>query len=181
MAQAMGFETVGIDPTEALIEVARARDREGDYRQEPAEALSLESAAFDVVLSYLTLCDIGEFEIAIKEMARVAKPGGKIIAVNVNTAMGVGTGWVKDVTGKKLHWPLDGYAFESGMRVAWCGIEIVNYHRPLSMYVQAFLSEGLRLTNFQEPIPSPQAMLDYPGLRDSLRLPNFWVMTWQKP
>ena len=181
MAQAAGFATVGIDPTAALVDLAKQRDPGGVYLQEYAEHLSLEPASVDVVVSYITLCDIAGFEDAISEMARILKPGGKLVAANITSAIGVGPGWVKDETGKKLYWPLDGYAFESGMRVSWCGIEIVNYHRPLSQYMQAFLQQGLKLENFMEPVPSASTLRSNPGMWDAMRLPGFWVMTWSKP
>ena len=66
----------GIDPTQSLLEVARKRDPSGDYRPGRAEQLDFDDASFDLVVSYVTLVDIADFRTAIREMARVLRPGG---------------------------------------------------------------------------------------------------------
>src|SRR5690606_16488180 len=66
-----GIETIGIDPTEALLEQARRRDPSGDYRLGRAEKLDFADGSFDLVVSYLTLIDIEDIDAAIFEMARV--------------------------------------------------------------------------------------------------------------
>jgi len=91
------------------------------------------------------------------------------------------TGWMKDESGKKIKFPVDHYTFESGSKVAWRGIEVVNYHRPMSAYMSAFLNEGLRLVSYEEPLPSPESVTDHPDLADYLRVSVFTVMEWAKP
>lgn len=58
MLRAEGVAAVGIDPTAALIDHARALDPGGDYCVQAAEALGFEAGAFDLVVSYLSLIDI---------------------------------------------------------------------------------------------------------------------------
>ena len=91
------------------------------------------------------------------------------------------TGWLKDECGTKTLFPVDHYTFESGSKVAWRGIEVVNYHRPMSAYMSAFLDEGLHLVSYEEPLPSPQDVTDHPDLADYLRVSVFTVMEWAKP
>ncbi|MBS1714768.1 MAG: class I SAM-dependent methyltransferase [Armatimonadetes bacterium] len=176
-----GFACTGIDPTPALVARAAALDPDGRYLMASAERLPFADSSFETVVSYLTLCDIDDYRAAIKEAARVLTPGGRFIAANVNTALGPATGWVKDDRGRKLHWPLDHYAAESGFIAEWCGIRIVNYHRPLSDYFGALLGAGLDLKGFWEPVPEPEAVRRHAGLTDCLRVPNFWVTSWRKP
>jgi ubiquinone/menaquinone biosynthesis C-methylase UbiE len=73
MLQACGIRTVGVDPTEALIQQARSQDPQGDYRISRAEALEFPDGFFDLVVSYLSLIDIPDLRRAIPEMARVLK------------------------------------------------------------------------------------------------------------
>src|SRR5215475_13045652 len=54
MLKAAGVRPTGIDPTQALLEVARKRDSSGDYRLGRAEKLEFAAASFDLVVSYIT-------------------------------------------------------------------------------------------------------------------------------
>ena len=58
MLNARGVEAVGVDPTSALIAVARTRDTCGSYVEGIAERLPFRERAFDLVVSYLSLIDI---------------------------------------------------------------------------------------------------------------------------
>lgn len=181
MLQSHGIETVGLDPTPALLAAARARDVHGIYVESPAEHLPFRSEALDLVVSYLTLIDIPDIQTAILEMARVLKPGGSLLIANLtsfNTA-GADSGWVKDDAGQRLHYPIDHYLQEREMWIEYRGIRIANHHRPLSTYMRALFGAGLQLTYFDEPTPTADA----PASRAAsyVRAPWFLVMEWLKP
>ena len=65
------------------------------------------------------------------------------------------------------------------MWIEYRGIRVVNYHRPLSIYLQALLGAGLVLTHFDEPAPTPEAPAS--RARSYARVPWFLVMEWVKP
>ena len=160
---------------------ARIRDAEGQYLEGGAELLPFADEAFDLVVSYLTLIDVADFRTAISEMARVLRPGGALLVANINSfnsACG-DTGWIKDRAGRRLYYPIDNYLEERSVLVEYRGISVVNYHRPLSTYMAAFLNAGLRLTYFDEPSPC----VDAPAERAAnyRRAPWFLVMEWVKP
>lgn len=178
-----GVSTVGVDPTVALIETARRRDPEGDYRVGRAEALDFPDASFDLVVSYLTLIDIPDIGAAIPEMARVLKPGGALLIANLtsfNTA-GLGDedrlGGGYDAAGR-FRYAIDGYLDERSQWTEWKGIRIVNWHRPLETYMSLLLDQGLILTHFAEPAPTGGDPVTVDRYR---RAPWFHVMEWRKP
>ncbi|MEM7766634.1 MAG: class I SAM-dependent methyltransferase [Pseudomonadota bacterium] len=181
MLRERGIDPTGIDPTAPLIACAQERDPGGDYRLGRAEALDLSDASFDLVVAYLSLIDIPDFRAAISEMVRVLEPGGTLLVANLTSFSTAGTeiGWQYDAAGSKSIFGLDGYMTEGPMETAWAGLRITNWHRPLSAYMQAYLSHGLTLVHFDEPTPhSPDGaaiMPDYP------RAPWFNIMQWQKP
>ena len=177
--KAAGVSPIGIEPTAALLETARLRDPTGDYRRGRAEALEFPDASFDLVVSYITLVDIPDFRAAIREMARVLKPGGSLLIANLNgfTSAGAEQGWIKDAAGRRLHFPVDRYLDEFAMSFAWAGIRIENWHRPLSAYMAALLEQGLQLTFFAEPGPVSG---DEARQADFRRAPWFVVMEWQR-
>lgn len=176
-----GVRTTGIDPTPALIGTARNRDAKGTYLEASAERLPFTDAAFDLVISYLTLIDIPDASAAIQEMARVLKPGGALLIANLssfNTAC-ADTGWIKDRAGRRLRYPIDNYLDDRSMWIEYRGIRVLNYHRPLSTYMRLLLNAGMSLSYFDEPAPTGDA----PEARaaDFRRAPWFLVMEWLKP
>ena len=179
MLAAMGIKTVGIDPTEALIQHARRQDADGDYRIGRAEALEFPDNSFDLVVSYLSLIDIPDIKTGIAEMVRVLKPGGALLIANLtsfNTA-GQPAAWTKDADGTQRFF-IDHYMEERAEWVRWRGIRVQTWHRPLSSYMSVLLNHGLELRYFSEPMPNPSA----DPLRSELhrRVPYFLIMEWQK-
>lgn len=175
-----GVAAVGIDPTAGLIEHARRLDPDGDYRVEAAEALGFEDGAFDLVVSYLSLIDIPDVGAAIAEMARVLAPGGRLLIGNLaayNSAADANDlGWTTLADGRRAH-AMDHYLEEKSGWIAWKGIRVRNWHRPLSTYMTLLLDAGLTLTHFDEPRahggdPVRRAHYD--------RAPWFMLMEWAK-
>lgn len=179
MLSGFGVETTGLDPTSALLDQARRMHPEGTYVEGVAERLPFADAGFDLVVSCLSLIDIPDFEAAIAEMARVLAPGGTLFVANL-------TGF----TTARVEAPIvERWVSSPGVRMAryleprarwesWRGIRIVNWHRPLSAYMAAFLGAGLRLTHFDEPAPVGGDPAKAERYRDA---PWYVVMTWEKP
>src|SRR5579859_143887 len=180
MLRSAGVKATGIDPTRQLLELARERDPCGDYRLGRAERLEFTDASFDLAVSYITLIDIPDFRAAIREVARVLRPGGSLLMANLTgfTSACGDRGWVKDADGEYLHYPVDNYLREFPFWLEWSGIRIENWHRPLAAYMTAFLEAGLVLKFFSEPEPiSGQAIHQ----EQARRVPWFVVMEWQRP
>jgi ubiquinone/menaquinone biosynthesis C-methylase UbiE len=176
--QARGIPTVGIDPTAALLGRARALDPHGNYRLARAEALPFADGEFDLVLSCLTLIDIPDFRQALREMVRVLEPGGTLLIANLTSFTSTSAcGPITDADGRFVHFPVDHYMDEFPMWVAWKGIRIENWHRPLSAYMSELLRRGLKLVHFDEPVPRT-GEADRAALYR--RAPWFLVMEWRK-
>ena len=150
----------------------------GDYRLGRAEALDFPDAAFDLVVSYLALIDIDDAESAITEMARVLRPGGALLLAHINgfSTAGEPKGRRRDLLGRE-RFTYDHYLDIRANEIAWKGIRIVNWHRPLSFYFKAFHAAGLTLRRFDEPEPSGGGADRISRYR---RAPHFCLMRWQK-
>ncbi|TGD98637.1 class I SAM-dependent methyltransferase [Methylobacterium nonmethylotrophicum] len=176
LLQDLGIGTVGIDPTDALLRQARARDPEGAYLPGRAEALPFADGAFDLVVSYLTLIDMPDAHAAIPEMARVLAPGGTLLVANLSNLASAGA-WLRDADGVR-RFRLDDYLEERAEWAEWSGIRVRNWHRPLSLYMTLLLGRGLILRHFDEPVPhrgDPAKVALY------RRVPWFMMMEWEKP
>jgi SAM-dependent methyltransferase len=178
---ARGAHVTGLDPTLDLVDRARTLDPTGEYVQGVAEDLPFQENAFDLVCCYVVLIDVPDYRKAIAEMARVTRPGGRILVANINSYFtATDEKWNVDVVEQTVHLPIRDYFEERPNRVKWANIDVVNYHRPFSAYMDAFLSQSLRLTFFVEPMPGPEATAAAPNLAGGKIAPFFHVMEWQK-
>jgi 2-polyprenyl-6-hydroxyphenyl methylase/3-demethylubiquinone-9 3-methyltransferase len=85
---AMGFEVTGIDPSGKSLDAARAHAGERglviDYRSGSGERLSFGDGTFEVVCCCDVLEHIHDWNGAIREVARVLRPGGLFLYDTIN-------------------------------------------------------------------------------------------------
>jgi ubiquinone/menaquinone biosynthesis C-methylase UbiE len=74
----------GVDLSPGMLEQARARGL--DVVEGSATALPFADASFDVVCSFKVLAHVRDVRLALSEMARVARPGGHVLAELYNPA-----------------------------------------------------------------------------------------------
>lgn len=170
---------IGIDPAPSLIQCARKRDPDGDYRLGRAERLALPDESVDLAIAYLSFIDIDGIEAAIAEIARVLAPGGTLLIANLNsfnTARSPANS-SRDWMGRGRPHAIDDYLETRPVEVAWRGIRVTNWHRPMSTYMSLLIDAGLRLTYFAEPAPTggdPERAAVY------RRVPYAHVMEWRR-
>ena len=76
----------GIDLSPEMLDVARQRaadlGRQVDLQEGDAHQLSFGDSTFDTVVCTLSLCNIPDTELALSEMHRVLRPGGRLVLVD---------------------------------------------------------------------------------------------------
>jgi SAM-dependent methyltransferase len=81
----LGFETTGVDISEEMLALARARDPDGDYRLVPDGDLGiLANGTFDLALAAFTFDNVPTRERKLelfRELRRVLGPGGHLVTV----------------------------------------------------------------------------------------------------
>ena len=137
--------------------------------------LPFRGASFDLVLFYLVLIDIDDYQRAILEAERVLRPGGRVVAVNLTPISTAAREpfWERDAAGRKTARRVEFYGIPQSQVYQWAGMRIRNYHRPLRDYMRAYLAAGLRLEIYDEP-------MDPRVISDSVISPNFDLMVWRK-
>ncbi len=80
----LGLRVTGIDASEAMLSVARAKPEPVMWQQGSAEHLPCEDASFRLVISVTALEFFADPERAIAEMVRVLAPGGRLVVGTLN-------------------------------------------------------------------------------------------------
>jgi demethylmenaquinone methyltransferase/2-methoxy-6-polyprenyl-1,4-benzoquinol methylase len=76
-----GAEVIGTDFTPEMIEHARAKNREIRFEVADVTALPFDDASFDVASIAFGIRNVGDPRRALAEMARVLRPGGRLIVL----------------------------------------------------------------------------------------------------
>lgn len=78
LAAEQGARVSGLDASAALLDVARGRMPDVDLRVGDIEELPYDDATFDVVTAYNSIQYAFDPKTAVAELARVARPGGRV-------------------------------------------------------------------------------------------------------
>ncbi len=137
---------LGLDLCQPMIEAARALQSKNDaYEVADVQDLGfIEDKTFDLAVSYLNQCDLPDFNANNREVSRVLRPGGRFIVANLHPMRSAVGGWHRTDDGKKQHVILDRYFDEGDRHWTMMGVELTNFHRSLSTYLDGFLDAGFR-------------------------------------
>jgi SAM-dependent methyltransferase len=151
----LGWTVTGVDVSADQLRVARERAGAAiELIQADATALPFPDAAFDAVAAVFVHTDIPGYTLAVREAARVLRPGGRFVHLGLHPCF-VGpfsryqgpdeppqllpgyrrTGWANDAPG-----------FGEGLRRI-----VGSTHMPLGDLLNAFVAAGLQLDRFVEP------------------------------
>lgn len=103
LAAARGAVVSGVDAAEAMLAIARARVPAGDFRRGDLEALPYADEVFDVVTGFNSLQYAANPVAALREVRRVARPGGLVVVMTFGKPDGMEV--VALLTALKSHLP----------------------------------------------------------------------------
>lgn len=172
---------VGVDLSEKMLETARAKttDDRITYQRCAMEDIEFELESFDIVLSSLALHYVENFEIIVKKVHTILKPGGAFLFSAehpVFTAYGT-QDWYYDESGKILHFPVDNYYYEGKRTATFLGEEVVKYHKTLTTYLNSLLENGFEIRRIVEPQPTQEMIEAVEGMKDEMRRPMMLIVS----
>ena len=134
-----GHRIIGVDRSPEMLQRARRKVPAADFREGDLEALPLEAESVDVVVCALALVHLPHVEGAIREFARVVRPGGRVIISDVHP-FPILLGW------------------QAQFRTASGAAGFMRLHPHLaSAYCQAYAAAGLRIRSCDEPLLTPES------------------------
>ena len=161
LLRGLGWSVVGIDSSEDQLRLAR--DRGSDVVHAPAEALPFADATFDAAVSLWTHTDVGDFRVAVREVARVLRAGARFVYLGSHPCF-VGP-HSRFLAGKGIPELHPGYRHEGryeeapGISPEGIRARVGASHLPLAALLQAFADAGFALEQVEEPVSNDR---EYP-------------------
>jgi len=129
---AAGHTVIGVDRSVAMLALAKQKVPEADFRLGDLSALPLDDASVDIAVCSLALTHLADPTPAIVELARVVRPGGRVVVSDAHPTFVL-------IQGQAL-FPVDrAFAF------------VRNHVHLHSTYLRAFATCGLRPLSCDEP------------------------------
>jgi ubiquinone/menaquinone biosynthesis C-methylase UbiE len=152
---ARGYGITGLDASPTLVAAAAESDPEGAYILGRAEALPFPDDSFEVVVAYNSLMDVEDMPRAVREAARVLRPGGRLCACVTHPVADAG-GWEDErfvlTRSYRRGGPFRLCESCRGLTMTWTG-----RRHSLEDYAQALERAGLAIEAIREPGPAEGA------------------------
>ena len=158
-----GGRVVGLDASTALLQRARARttakNEEVDYVVGDAHSLPFEAGTFDAARTERTLQHLGDPAQAVRELARVTRPGGVVMATEPDWGTLALPGEPRGLVRALLS------AVEARIRNAWIGRQLPALFRDADIAETSVTAEAVVVGEFD----AVRAVLDLPALIAEVR------------
>ncbi len=143
----LGYEVDGVDLNETMLAIARERVPAGRFVQGQLDALPHDDASFDLAVCSLALTHVAELLPALRELARVVKPGGYAVLSDIHpfaVHLGMSAGFqAPDLT--------DGI------------VQVPNLLHEVSEYLNGFLATGWEVCECVEAEMPESAIAGHPA------------------
>ena len=165
----LGHAVIGVDATEAMLAIARAKVPGADFRLGQLEALPVDDDSVDVLTCSLALTHVEHLAPVAREFARVLRQGGTAIVSDIHPFMAM--------TSSVAAFPTE----DGSLGVPY----VLNRVHQVSEYIQAFLGSGLLIRACLEPAVTEEMLPRFPpfaaypdGTRDAfLDMP--YLLIWR--
>lgn len=155
----LGYDVIGVDATDAMLALARAKAPGARFELGTFEQLPVEDASIDVLTCSLALTHTTDLAAAMAEFARVLRPGGWALLSDLHpvTVLLGGAAVFQEPDAPPGHLSLP---------------HTPNLYHPIESYVRAITRAGLSIADCQE-LPMPEVGITgnpiYPLLPDAVR------------
>lgn len=195
----LGAKMTGIDVAPTFIRCAQAME-DGEapgirYMVADATRLPFSEGEFDFATAFMSLMDVPDTALALREAARVLRPGGflqfsilhpcfvpphrRVVRDDQGRTKHVEIArYFDDVDGEIEVWKFSSAPEEERNRVE--PFRVPRFHRTLSRWVSMIRDAGLVIEKFAEPTASEDLAARVPGLEDTRQVPLTLIIRARK-
>jgi demethylmenaquinone methyltransferase / 2-methoxy-6-polyprenyl-1,4-benzoquinol methylase len=138
---------IGFDVSEAMLREAASRAGSSSIRYELGDALALplEDATVDAATIAFGLRNVADYRAGLAEMARVTRPGGRVVILEIATPSGGFGRWVAELWFRRIV-PLIGRVAGGGSAYGYLPESVRRYPPPeaIAEYLRAVGLAGVR-------------------------------------
>jgi SAM-dependent methyltransferase len=140
-----GYDVRGVDASEVQVEAARAADPDGRYDVAPVDELPVEDGSADLVLCVNVLQHVADLAAAARELARVVRPGGVVVAGVTHPVMEAGR-----YDEERDEIVLSRYFEHERHQIPLGEHHVEHHHRTIEDYVRTFVGAGFVVDDLRE-------------------------------
>jgi SAM-dependent methyltransferase len=148
-----------------------------------AVALPFGETMFDLVVAFMSFHDMEDMDGALRETARILRPGGVLCAAIVHPFFSAGAVPMSDRT--STHKRQESYfttrTYAETVKRESLAVTLHSIHRPLDAHVAAVAHAGLVLDTIQEPRPSSAYLAAHPDAAPLEHVPLYFHYRAHKP
>ncbi len=170
-----GARVTGVDLSKRFIEICRQYEKKKPlgikyYKADLSRMPRIASSQFDLIISIYVLCDVRDYDRAIKEISRVMKKNGRFLMLIEHPCFSWQSGgWVRIPVDSQRnedmpYIKISDYFRRGTMESSWGKLPILlTFYRPLSDYFHSMKKHGLVVLDLIEPRPRKKAILTRPA------------------
>ncbi|MCA9427413.1 MAG: methyltransferase domain-containing protein [Candidatus Omnitrophica bacterium] len=151
--QARGAKAIGVDFSERMIDVARSKGTDIDFRVDScSELITVRDETIDLIVSNYVLMDVPDLIGTVRAFNRVLKLDGLAVLVFSHPCFPQGRSEVS-ADGVRYRWDFPYFQHRKCVDPPWGHFtsDFIWFHRPLSDYWKAFVESGFEVVAFEEP------------------------------
>jgi SAM-dependent methyltransferase len=195
-----GARMTGVDLSDKMIALATT-----DEQREPlgiryerasfSDLAPFRADSFDAVISTMALMDGPDFPSAMREIARVLRPGGTLTYSILHPCFATkGMGWISDASGRAIKFTVADYFNDEAWMERWKfayapnasqveAFVVPRFDRTLADYINPTIAAGLHLEEIREPRVPESACALNPRAFEKFRdhIPLFLYVRASKP
>ena len=195
-----GARITGVDLSAKMIEFARAEELREPLgiqyeRASFTNMTTFKDGSLDAVISTMALMDGPDFPGAMREIARVLRPGGTLAYSILHPCFATkGMGWISDASGRAIKFTVAEYFSDQAWMERWkfaCApnasqteaFVVPRFDRTLADYINPTVAAGLQLEEIREPRAPESACALNPRAFEKYRdhIPLFLYVRASKP